>query len=227
MTIFTKLSLELKQKVAVEWFGLKDSKQVTLPLEAFFVFYEKEIELLRVGVSETTWLAAHLAVKSHEDILAVGCILKHNQDKSRAHLHSILSTKLSDNDTGALDRSIDLCVRLWLMLNTLDHKFQSLRPLDTCLIWEQHKSLKEFVSANFARRSRKELSLKDARFDVNFTAASMIAICGLRIHWTSNIHDHLLLNRRRKLLSVFAFEHPVELAKSMELVCLLSARPCH
>lgn len=218
MTIFSKPSSAIKTRLTAEWFGIANKDNAGTVLEGFFDYYEEELKLLRVGASEDTWLGACLAVKEHEDILTVVQFLRANQEKTKDEIQLLLSSVLPNNDVASLYRSIDLGVRLWLMINVRDSKFQSLRPLDTCLQWPVNQTLGDFVESIFVVQGRKELPLRDARFDVNFTAASMIAICGLRIHWTTNIHDHLLLNRRKRILSMFAYEHQIEFAGPLGLV---------
>ena len=213
MSIFSKPSSNIKSRIAIEWFGLGKESEHTSDLEDLFAYYEEELNLLRVGAAEETWQAAHLAFKTHENVLDGVRILAENQNDTKAQTRDRLSVVLSETDTEKLDRSIDLCVRLWLMLNVRDLRFQSLRPLETCMQWKPDQGLTDFAHGAFKPRLLRELSLKDARFDIHFTAASMIDICGLRIHWTRNLHDHLLLNRRKKLLSVFAYEHQLKYSR--------------
>lgn len=198
-----------------------DDKNVADALNDFFDFYEEELTLLRVGASKKTWLGACLALKDHEDILATVRMMRDNSEKSKEEINEMVSALLDSSDSAAVDRSIDLCVRLWLMINVRDSKAQSLRPLDTCLKWSIKESLVVFVESIFEAGPARALSPREARFDVDFTVAWMTNICGLRIHWTRSIHDHLLLDRRRRILSIFAYEHQVEYANSLMLVFAL------
>lgn len=211
MTIFTKLRGDVRTKLAKELFEVRDNKSLdAADLLAYFQYYEEEIRLLRIGASENNWMAAHLAVQSHEDILEIICMLKNNTDQNKEDVRENLQLQHGWIDPLSVDRSIDLCLRLWLMLNINDIQFQSLRPLDTCLTWNCGTNLESFVKHVFdGERSRYGLSFQEAAFDEGFTVATMMNIRDLRIHWTSNMFDHLALNRRKRILSVFAFEHQI------------------
>ncbi|KAH9208022.1 hypothetical protein DL95DRAFT_270646, partial [Leptodontidium sp. 2 PMI_412] len=42
------------------------------------------------------------------------------------------------------------------------------------------------------------------RLDPSFTVVNMIKICGLQVRWTESLEDHLRLDRRAKVLSIFS-----------------------
>jgi hypothetical protein len=64
-----------------------------------------------------------LAAKTDKDILSVSGILEQSKTETQSTVQRSLETILSDTKDLALDRSIDLTVRLWLSLNFREDTF--------------------------------------------------------------------------------------------------------
>lgn len=182
-----------------------------LSLEQFFDCYEEELELLRVGTSRITWQAAHLAANDYEDIIAIVEALKLGRSQTRQQVEQQVSAYFGDAKPECVARSIDLALRLWLLFDVRDVRYQSLRPLSPCVQWRSHETLDMFVASLFPT-SCWDASPKESRLNVHFTAVAMVDICGISIHWTSSLPDHLLLDRKRRVLSVLAHKSVLEAA---------------
>lgn len=91
------------------------------------------------------------------------------------------------------------------MINVQDPRFQCLRYEATCVEWDDTTTLRAFVEGLFPH-SRWVVTAQTSRLGPHFTAAFMHRVCGLKIKWTTSIHDHLRLDRCEKLLSVFPYK---------------------
>lgn len=171
----------------------------------YFEYYVEELGLLSFGTSPQARLSANLAVRTHDDILLIVSILRNNLDSKRSDLRVLLQKDFNNCDDRALDRSVDLSIRLWLMINFQEKEYQGLRPLTPCISWGEGTTLRAFLESLFPR-SRWKITAKVSRLHPYFTAANMARICGLEIKYTTSLQDHLHLDRRRKTLQIFPYK---------------------
>jgi hypothetical protein len=173
--------------------------------ESFFSYYFEELGLLRTGISHETWQTKGLATKTYEDVFYVVEVLRNNGGSQRPALRSLLASRFHSADDVGLDRSINLAIRLWLMINTQEPEFGGIRHASTCVQWDDHTTLRAFCETLFPE-SRWQVTARSSRLGPHFTAAFMQRVCGLRLEWTTSLHDHLLLDRRRKALKIFPYK---------------------
>jgi hypothetical protein len=178
------------------------SKLESTNLECYFDYYHRELRRLRVGVVP---VLSRLAAKTHHDLLVICRVLLAGRSRARSEIRTDLLSHFQTTDRQAVDRSIDLTIRLWLMINIRDSGYSLWTPSQQALYWEECSSLAGFISSQF-RSSSTELGFRESRLDPEFTVANMVRICGLNVTWTDSINDHLQLDRRKKLLSVFPFK---------------------
>ena len=194
-----------RQQIAQAFFGpVLRQEQVEL-MQAYFVFYHQELELLRKGISESSWQINYLAARTCEDIFYIVDVLRDNGNSGRPELRQLLSPKFPSSDDLGLNRSIDLAIRLWLMINTQEPEFGGLRHEATSVQWDDESTLLAFLHSLFPH-SRWQITAQSSRLGPHFTAAFMQRVCGLTIEWTTSLHDHLRLDRLRKALKVFPFK---------------------
>jgi hypothetical protein len=205
MKIFQEPSLEVKSKITACLFARGKDDVSADAFAKYFEYYEEELRLLRVGANPNIWQAGHLAVDQHEDVVEVVKLLRRLKDRTRKDVEDEVAKCFKNADPDCISRSIDLAIRLWLMINVRESQFRSLRPLCTCVDWQKEKTLEDLMRDLFPS-SRWKVSARDSRVDVHFTAVMMVEVCGLKIHWTSSLQDHLLLDRRKRILSVFGFK---------------------
>jgi hypothetical protein len=173
--------------------------------QIYFDYYIKELELLRTGISEETWQTTGLPTNTYEDIFYVVNVLRENGDSGRPGIRSLLRTRFLSSDNIGLDRSINLAIRLWLMINTQEPKFEGIRHEATCIQWDDETILRTFLQ-NLFPPSSWPITAQSSRLGPHFTAAFMQRVCGLEIEWTTSLHDHLRLDRRRKALKIFPYK---------------------
>ena len=174
-------------------------------LQSYFQYYTQELELLYTGFSSETSQANNLTVASFEDIFYIVRTLQKNSTSRKDDIHSMLQARFQSSDKLGLDRSINLAIRLWLMINAQEPKFSGIRLGVTCAQWDDESTLELFVRDLFPP-SRYPVTAQSSRLGPHFTAAFMQNVCGLTIEWTTGLHDHLVLDRRRRVLKVFSYK---------------------
>lgn len=172
---------------------------------AYFEYYIEELELLRTGIREESWQIRTIAATTYEDIFYVVGVLREHAESRRPEIRALLRSRLQDSDDYGLNQSINLALRLWLMINVQDPEFEGHRHGVSCCQWDDGSSLKNFLKRVFPQ-PQWQINSRSSRLSPHFTAVFMQRVCGLEIVWTTNLRDHLLLDRRRKSLKVFPYK---------------------
>jgi hypothetical protein len=115
--------------------------------------------------------------------------------------------QLNDEDE-MLDASIDLAVRLLLMLEVgrIRNCFSGYREL----IWERG-SLQEFVADSL--KPRQTPSNERVKLEKTFVAKNLGRIAGIQIVWTDNLADHLRLLEHDTQVAIFQHASFLELVR--------------
>lgn len=173
--------------------------------DRYFKYYVKELEMVQFpGIAQMAPLTP-LAVKTHADILTVireiqaGCLLAKCQLRDKLQVH------FPEANDPKLDASIDLALRLWLMLNIRDPRLKLQTPRTPTLAWAETLPLRDFIDRAFPQ-SKCQIGVRDSRIHPSFTAAFMVEVCGLHPEWTHCLADHLRLDRRKRTLRVYSYK---------------------
>jgi hypothetical protein len=109
----------------------------------------------------------------------------------------------------SLNRTIDLALRLWLVLNIRDDEYA---PGAHSIQWEDGTSLQSFISQQFPK-PRMLRDLSERMFDFvlpdNFTIVKLKRYSGIKVHWTYDLSEHLDLDKDHRILKVFPLKHYV------------------
>jgi hypothetical protein len=177
--------------------------------QRYFEYYERELGRLSIGVtalhdgvSALHDATSDLAAKSHDDILYVCGILKSERGLPKRRVREMLRGRFPEAGSVGIDRTMDLTVRLWLMLNVRDEDMTVRMLQSPPITWDDRYSLRQIASLTFPA-STYHLDSTQCRISPSFTAANMVRLCRLELRWTDNLDDHLRLDRRRKILWVF------------------------
>jgi hypothetical protein len=192
-------------QIGQAFFGSSFREEKVDAFRSYFEYYNEELVLLRTGISEETWQTKGLAAKTYEDIFHVVNVLRDHGDSQRPELRSLLSSRFRSSDDLGLDRSMNLAIRLWLMINVQEPEFGGIRHGATCVQWDDETTLQAFVQKLFPQ-SRWQVTSRASRLGPHFTAAFMQRVCGLTVEWTTNLQDHLRLDRQRKALKIFPYK---------------------
>jgi hypothetical protein len=108
-------------------------------------------------------------------------------------------------DDAAIQRSLEMCVRLSLTVNVNSRKvavggtFHRERALE----WTRSSSLKTVVEDVFVKRAMSHTSKMGTKVDGAFTADYFVNSCGMELMWTNYLTDHLRLDPDRRVLLVY------------------------
>lgn len=164
--------------------------------DEYFKYYQDELKWVLGGMPPGARTIPGIIVQTHEDVIDIAMILREHPDCEKREVREKLKAlpQFGSGEDWALDRSIDLTLRLWLQINVRDDE-SSTGVFD--VQWNEHEALTKFLSGLFPIEDW-ELGAKERRLDPYFTAANMVQICGLTIGWTNSLEDHLRLERREK-----------------------------
>ena len=187
------------------FFGPVFSREQTETLQDYYRYYIEELQLLQKGISAQSWQGRNLTAQSYEDVFHIVAVLRNNRNSTRPEIRSLLETALHSTNDQSLNWSINLAIRLWLMINLQDPQFEGLRYEASCVEWDDQTRLQAFIESLFPK-TQWNITAQTSRLGHHFTVAFMHRVCGLKIKWTTSLHDHLRLDRRRKTLMVFKYK---------------------
>lgn len=175
---------------------IERSEEYNLDWEPYFDYYENQCHhaLHEQG--------KHVLVRTHQHIIDIASKLKqgHSREMIREGLTTLFTAKEKPpNEDEILDNSVDLAVRLYLMVNVGANESTVTRGKK--LLWDT-PSVKEFLWAYFTEPQ--VLSNSNIRFEKAFIASNMERIAGIKIRWTNNLADHLrMVDDDDKIVAIF------------------------
>jgi hypothetical protein len=206
LSLLKKPGDHTKLAILLAFFHTTGDSQTIRSYENYFNYYEHESKRLWIGIAPQFWPATRLAAKTHEDILHIAGSLAGRTLWTRPQLREHLQLYFRDAEDLAIDYSINLALRLWLMLNVRDVELGVQTLQKPAIQWDDASTLEDFVASQFPP-SNWPLAERKARLDPFFTAANMVRICGLKLEWTESLEDHLRLDRRAKVLSIYPYKN--------------------
>ncbi|KAK0611959.1 hypothetical protein B0T14DRAFT_531324 [Immersiella caudata] len=170
----------------------------------YWEYYRKKISIYRDFLLHTS--RSSPLVKTHGDLFELTQMLKYGmlRDEIRVVLHSRMSDLGSHVHTGhQIDLAIDLAVGLLTMLDIKSPSTPKITLLTSRLQWEGG-SLEKFVSNHFSRcRTLGGSDAASLTLRRDFNAINLERTVRLRIAWTDNLDNHLLLDDEEKTVHVF------------------------
>jgi len=148
----------------------------------------------------------HISIKTHSEIIDIAKRIL--QDATRAMIIADLNSAprnpehKSEKDATAtsVPAALILCARLITMCNFGDPEF-GFSPRDH-LPWRSHQTLRQAL-AEYFRPPAEKLQPDNPRLRRLFTARHLACIGGIRIRWTDNLMDHLLLSDDDRAVFIF------------------------
>jgi hypothetical protein len=174
-------------------------------LDQYFVYYERELLMLQFGRLGSTQLSIELAIQTHEDLLFVVETLQSSGNVTKRQIRDQLQVRFANADEPALNATINLGLRVWLMINVRDYSERIHAPQTPVLMWEDGLLFQDFLDRAFPK-SEWQIGVKDGLLDPSFTATFMSEVCNLRIEWTDCLADHLRLDRRQRVLRIYPYK---------------------
>ncbi|KAL9580304.1 MAG: hypothetical protein Q9212_004574 [Teloschistes hypoglaucus] len=119
---------DLSIRIAQVFFGLTvPQKERIYALKQYFVYFSDELKLLSTGISKESWQIKDLAIKNCEELFHVVDVLRTNQEHRRPEIRQKLLSRFSTSNDLAINRSLNLALRLWLMINVQEPAFAGLK----------------------------------------------------------------------------------------------------
>jgi len=177
------------------WRGSSIQKAPIPILDAYFEYYESQC------LHALHERGRHLTVRTHEHIMQVARELERDQPKEaiKDNLTKLFESRDPTNKDEVLNNSVELVVRLYLMVNIGTSK--SSVTSGQKLSWTSG-TIKESLDAHF--NEPPVLTNHNVRFEKSFTAVNLQRIAGIKIRWTNNLADHLrMVDDDDKIVAIF------------------------
>lgn len=191
-------SLETKHQIVQSFWNtatlILDFQDGHLQCDKYFSYYGEQCLLaLHDG-------GRHILARTHRDLIDMAVHLR--KPITRLQMKEILHPKLPlpspDDANEVLDNTIDLIVRLLLMINV--GGFQYGVSDYSQLSWREG-TLNEFVQKRFS--APPVLKGAPIKLEKIFNARNLQWIAGIQIIWTSNLADHLIMRDDDKRVAIF------------------------
>lgn len=171
---------------------------------SFMGYIDRQIMSLRAQRSK-------FASETMEGTISLIDILRNNFDRPQEWVLQRITERFRDADEAAAARTLELMIRIWLTVEVRSsHVARPSHPANTGAIeWPLYLSLREVLYSEFLPPSTgdRSKSLRTAGLDPSFTAVALVNICSITLDWTQNLANHLKLDKRRLVLSVY--EHKI------------------
>jgi len=131
--------------------------------------------------------------------------LSDHRSETLSRLLQLATERFLNVDDAAVQRSLELTVRLWLTVN-VNSTILAVGPISAYehpLDWSQDVSLSALIDKQFKKSSVGLNSNIKSRIDPAITAAYLVNVCGMKIRWTNILSDHLRFNRKSQILAVY------------------------
>ena len=149
----------------------------------------------RTGQCRDQEVADHCA-KTQVDIIDIVHHVRSNVSSSLSDLRDSLRQihNRFPSDAVKLSNSIELAVRLWLMIDIQNVKAGAYQTLDKAWPWPDTSNLVEVVQS--LRRRAPQGAVATQQFPEVFNAYDMKRMAGFEIRWTDNLSNHLCIDEK-------------------------------
>jgi hypothetical protein len=188
---------------------------------SYKLYYKRTWDSLRNGDPPEADLMDSVNQEHITSIVEAICkTVQNGESCQRAVLKRELRGKsnFASHSNESLNRTIDLALRLWLVLNIRDEDFA---PGMCSVQWDDTTPLQSFIATQFPRpRFLKELSEKmfDFALPESFNMRNLKRWSGIKPEWTDNFSEHLDLDKDHRILKVFPLkQYMYALRKRLEV----------
>lgn len=152
---------------------------------AYFVYFQQECR---------QDMANNHAMQTYADLAFILGIIRGNPSASLAGIRALIknTNAVLASDERKLSLSIELVVRLWLMVSVKILMPQYRNDLDVSLPWPDDQSLSDILRRHISQPTVSHLSAHD-KFSPYFNVVDMRNIANFRVLWTNNLADHLTM----------------------------------
>ena len=164
------------------------------------------MKALELGLFADKHILPMLTVQTHVDLQNVVRTLSTNPHANLSTACSNVKHLFPDYCDESIRKSIDLALRVWLMLNTREppetYNIRSIPPIK----WDYYGlSLTDFVASQFPSTGS-FIPLSESTVDNRFTAYSLNHLCRMTVVWTTCLAEHLYLNLGSWTLKIYPYK---------------------
>ena len=136
------------------------------------------------------------AAKTYQHFLDIIRQVSLHKRLPKSELHSRIEEALSPTDVGTegLISSMEVAVRLWLMINidSTETNTEGYTSMKTSLAWPEDLSITEVIS-NYLQQRGHRFATRNSQFSKDLNVYNLEKIGGYHILWTNDILDHLAM----------------------------------
>ena len=172
----------------------------------YLKYYERQRAALTLGPKEFQ-LVERIAAKTHSALRDVARCLSKNRTSKLSEVRREVQKLFLDHeaDSEAIQLSIELSLRLWLMINARPENNKVTVGNAPSRVWaDPESSLVDFLGAQFTASTTK-VDAKECQLPTDFTACNLRDICDLTIEWTECLAHHLSYDSQARKLYVYYF----------------------
>ncbi|KAI1330685.1 hypothetical protein F5Y16DRAFT_362407 [Xylariaceae sp. FL0255] len=213
---YPRLDVSIQAQTYVRDQFWPDSETSLTEYVSYFRYFRWAIET--VLWPNTAAETALLATQTYKDLATVVRYLEDNNDKSRTEIADGLHSFFPQSPRTSILRSMDLAVRLWMML----HLRSTENPIGPQLAdvaaveWKPKQSLRNLVASVFpkSKRGAAGSSRYGTNISIDFTIMNIRRLCRIEVAWTQNLRDHLKFDPSGRVL--YIYPHKVCLISHLE-----------
>ncbi|KAI1326044.1 hypothetical protein F5Y16DRAFT_376189 [Xylariaceae sp. FL0255] len=193
------LQTEFSQLCRNIWPRLSTEDNLQRPLAGIFAYFLAQTEALRrrhadITVSDVTAIIGHLT--SQQDAMP----------SRKEYLEIVRSYLPSSASEAAVHSTGDRTLRMLLTLDVRvgSRSTEPISPVQTAVIdWVGDDSLSEAIANHFMSNSSNPSDMVTGRIDPSLSLPYLCSYRGFRIFWTSNLSEHLSINWKSKIVTVY------------------------
>jgi hypothetical protein len=144
-------------------------------------------------------------VRNFETMFTIIQLVQQSSSKQYKEILRILLDKFPNATLDAIQRSVELTIRIWLTINihSSDIFVGPISAGDAPIDWEQDSSLEQVLRIKFGRRVQLPHPRSITTFDPAFTATYLVSTCGVSLQWTDDLLSHMNFDLKRLVLTVY------------------------
>lgn len=162
---------------------------------AYFVYFQQECR---------QDIANNHAMQTYADLALILGIIRGNPSANLTGIRALIknTNAVLASDERKLSLSIELVVRLWLMVSVKIIMPVYRNDFEVSLPWPDDQSLSDVLRRHISQPTASHLSALD-KFSPYFNIVHMRDIAGFRVLWTNNLADHLTMRGT----AIYMFHH--------------------
>lgn len=156
---------------------------------------------------QTSLLRGTFPQNEDNTVVEIVNIVRGSIDRPREDVLRTMEDTLGLNATSSdghkrSTRLLELATSLWLTTHVRCD--DSLNPTDRqAILWEPDRTLRNAIERHSASNDNETSTRPDGTIDECLTISNLVANYGFEVDWTNNIYEHLTINWKTRVLSIY------------------------